>query len=41
MCIRDSDTSVMAEDEADSLSEDELEDEVLSHDVDFFDEEEA
>ena len=34
-------TSVMAEDEADSLSEDELEDEVLAHDVDFFDEEEA
>ncbi len=34
-------TFVMAEDEADSLSEDELEDEVLSHDVDFFDEEEA
>ena len=34
-------TSVMAEDEADSLNEDELEDEVLAHDVDFFDEEEA
>ena len=31
----------MAEDEADSLNEDELEDEVLAHDVDFFDEEEA
>ena len=34
-------TSVMAEDEADSLSEDELEDEILAHDVDFFDEEEG
>ncbi len=34
-------TSVMAEDDADNLSEEELEDEVLSHDVDFFDEEEA
>ena len=31
-------TSVMAEDEADRLSEDELEDEMLAHDVDFFDE---
>ena len=34
-------TSVMAEDEAESLNEDELEDEMLAHDVDFFDEEEA
>ena len=34
-------TSVMVEDEADSLNEDELEDEVLAHDVDFFDEEEG
>jgi len=34
-------TSVMAEDEADSLNEDELEEEVLAHDVDFLDEEEA
>ena len=34
-------TSVMAEDDADSLSEDELEDEVEVHDVDFFDEEEG
>ena len=34
-------TSVMAEDDADSLSEDELEDEVEAHDVDFFDEEEG
>ena len=34
-------TSVMAEDEAESLSEDELEDEVLSHHIDFFDDEEA
>ena len=34
-------TSVMAEDETDSLSEDELEDEVQGYDVDFFDEEEG
>jgi segregation and condensation protein B len=34
-------TSMTAEDDADNLSEEELEDEVLAHDVDFFDEEEA
>ena len=33
--------SMMSEDDADNLSEEELEDEVLAHDVDFFDEEEA
>lgn len=34
-------SSMMSEDDADNLSEEELEDEVLAHDVDFFDEEEA
>ena len=34
-------TSVMAEDEADSFTEDELADEVQAHDVNFFDEEEG
>jgi len=34
-------SSMMSEDDVDNLSEEELEDEVLAHDVDFFDEEEA